>query len=336
MAFMPLRFSRLCLQSGLGLHLEAAELSLVELRGHPRHALHVQTHGSMELPTDAVVDGQIRRLQDVVDAARDLMIRCGVRSSRAVLSLPVRCVLLRTLAVPEGSGPQEWQDQARLEAAAMLQSDPRDLCVDCDEVQRGRRGGARQVFTAAVRRERVEALVQLAQTLGLELRAVEVEHHAAQRAVLRWCEQQARQRPTGDESADRKTASTGNGLLVEFGRQFVRLSRPHGAEGVIERESWGGSPAPIEVIRLVERARAMTDGAAPDAVLLAGASRPSAWVEEFRTLSRLPVVAVDSRSLAQLAHEGHPWAFDVDHRAGASNEAPHLVAFGLALRSLSC
>lgn len=336
MAFKPLLLEQLRRRTGLGLYWEAAEISLVELCGHPRHGVHLQSYGSLELPTGAVVQGQAACQQETVDAARDLMLRCGVRSSRAVLAVPVRSVLLRTLTMPPRAGPQAWQDQARLEAAALLQSDPQDLCVDCEEVMPNRRGQVRRVATAAVRRERVEALGRFAQELGLELVAVEVDHHAAQRAVLRWCLEQRRLPARCGPPEDCAATSATQPLLIEFGRQCVRLSRPLGGEGVIEWDAPHRLLAPVEVVRLVERARAMVDGAAHDAVVLAGVLPPSAWVDDFRMLSPLPVRVVEPPRMG-------PWTLSEDSSRVDSTGAPdrpigppHVVAFGLALRSLSC
>lgn len=353
-------------RTGLGLHIGSSQVSLAELEhGAGSDRLRVRCAGSLDLLPGAVADGHIRRPQVVLEAVRELMIRCAVKSVHVSLALPVRSVLLRRLTVPRGSGLQEWHQRARMEAAAVLQTDPEDLAVDCaawpvrpqpsvasgvgwlmrwgapnlaqEDTDFGAKPDAEMAITvAAARMERVHERLELAQALRLEPVALEVEHHAAQRTLLQWRRQQRATGGQGLSPSAWAAACAQWPLLIEVEGVAVRITIPGRPEAVFEREV-PSEPLEVEgVMRMIEQVQARGAGLRPDAVLLAGFRPDPDWIEEWVSRSDWPVGAVDP--LAGLARLPPASADDPDepHRPIECRSARGLAACGLALRSLGC
>jgi type IV pilus assembly protein PilM len=237
----------------LGLDLGSASVRLMELGGDARHP--VLEHLARE-PLDKgwMNDGQIEDFDAVTEAVRRVVQRSGTRTRRVALALPASAVITQRLHLPAGLSEAALERQVTAEAQQHLPFAPDEMSLDfCVEgTEEGAAAGQDgvQVLVAASRRDRVEDRQGLAEAAGLEPVLLDVESHAAHRALAR-C---AALEPGADGDGE-PDASSGAGAalplaLFEIGAFATTLKLLRGQELLYERDQPVGG---AQLTRLIAR-----------------------------------------------------------------------------------
>lgn len=314
-------------RTGMGLQLEPNTVSLVALETVAGGGLERVAAGVRRLPEGLVVEGQIRQPEAVAVVVRALLADCGVKEQRVALSLPARSVLCWHTRLP-ALNPERRQGRVLREAVERLGADPADLAVDARPEGPVGEDGRQLVRVAAARQERVRERVELAEAVGLEPMAVELETQAVRRALHRW----RAHRPSGATAA---RAAAQSPLLAEVGAGQIRVTWLAGPDALTEREHASPMPTVGGWSRVLAHLQAASALRRPDAVWLCGgqgAAHARDWIEAELGM---PVELVEPfEGIAARVHQqgDRPPTTLVDP-AGPDAD-PGLCACGLALRGL--
>ena len=90
----------------IGLDLSSSSVQLVELERDRHGRWTVARLASEPLDKGWVSEGQIERLDEVVDAVRRVVARSGTRTRRVAMALPASAVITRRIRAPAGLRPE--------------------------------------------------------------------------------------------------------------------------------------------------------------------------------------------------------------------------------------
>ncbi len=135
------------------------------------------------LPGGAVVNRNIRNVDTVGAAIREAVESLGAVGKDAAAAVPTSAVLQRRLEMDAGLPEAELEAQISLEAERLAPWPLAEARMDFCRLERGASGGG-QVLLTLCRREQVEMREQALSLGGLRAAAVDVEHHALERALV--------------------------------------------------------------------------------------------------------------------------------------------------------
>lgn len=226
-------------RTALGLDIGPSTVKLVELVRSVSGELTLSGLGRSALPSGALVDGQIERLDLVAAVVRDLVVRAGVRSRRVVMALPAKNVILRKVRMRANMSDEELAVHVESEAASFVPFPVEDLALDFSVI--GPVSGSAseiEVLVAAARKDRVQDRLALAEAAGLEPEIIETESNASQLALQAW---QQRSEGVNPEQAV---------ALVELGHESMVLKVFSHQDVVFDREQgWGARQLVDRMIR---------------------------------------------------------------------------------------
>jgi len=184
----------------LGLDISSSSIKLVELglmgkRMPPRRFLHndhvadpshwVLERCAMEtLDRPWVVDGHIEQMEPLAEALGRLLQRCGASAKRVAMALPPSSVITKKINLPAGLNDAEMEAMVQVEANQYIPFPLEEVSLDFCVVGPSAVSAADvEVLIAAARREKVQDLQALAESVGLDPVTVDVESYAARRAA---------------------------------------------------------------------------------------------------------------------------------------------------------
>ena len=174
----------------IGLDLSSSSVQLVELERDRHGRWTVARLASEPLDKGWVSEGQIERLDEVVDAVRRVVARSGTRTRRVAMALPASAVITRRIRAPAGLRDDEMLAQVELEMQPHIPFALDDLSLDFSVLGPAQEDEV-EVFVAASRRDRVEDRQAVAEAAGLVAEVLDIESHAAARALGRSLSQEA-------------------------------------------------------------------------------------------------------------------------------------------------
>ncbi len=173
----------------LGLDVSAGGARLVELSQDRADHLVLERCGMEPLERDWIIDGNIEKFDEVVDATRRLIRRTGTRASSVAMALPASEVISKRVILPAGLSEREMEFQVEAEASQYLSFPPDDVSLDFCVIGPSRTSpGDVEVLIAASRKEKVEDRQGLAEAVGLTPAILDVDSYASRLAVARLIE----------------------------------------------------------------------------------------------------------------------------------------------------
>lgn len=174
----------------MGLDISSSSIKLVELglmdkRMPPQRLLnndHVAdpSHWVLErcametLDRPWVVDGHIEQLEPLAEALGRLLQRCGTTTKRVAMALPPSSVITKKINLPAGLNDAEMEAMVQVEANQYIPFPLEEVSLDFCVVGPSAASAADvEVLIAAARREKVQDLQALAESVGLDPVTVE-------------------------------------------------------------------------------------------------------------------------------------------------------------------
>lgn len=171
----------------MGLDIGASGVRLAQLGAAPAGGWTLERLGTEPLQRGWVSEGQIEDFDAVVAAVRRVVARSGTRQRRVALALPASAVMTRRLVLPAGLREDELEQLVRLEAEQHIPFPLDEVSLDFNVVGPvDGSGGQVEVFVAAARQERVQDRQGVAEAAGLVPAVMDIDAHAAQRALRHW------------------------------------------------------------------------------------------------------------------------------------------------------
>jgi type IV pilus assembly protein PilM len=170
----------------LGLDIGTSSLRLVELSSQSSGRLTLEHMATQALEPGWLSDGHIEQFDEVADAIRDLVQRCGSPTGDVAMALPTTAVMARTVVLPAGLSSQEQLMQAEIEAAQFIPFPLDEVSLDvCETGQGVPSTDGVEVLIVAARRDMVSDRQCLAEAAGLRAVVVDVAPFASRRAARR-------------------------------------------------------------------------------------------------------------------------------------------------------
>src|SRR5512140_3345792 len=179
LSFNPKFLDRLFKSSApalIGCDISSSSVKMVEIAEAGKKMYRFERYAIELLPRDAVVDGNINKLDAVSDCLKRGWKRMGTNIKGLALALPSAAVITKKIVVPAGQMENELELQVETEANQYIPFALDEVNLDFqtlgpapnspDEVE---------VLIAASRKEKVEDRVAIADAAGLKPRVMDVE-----------------------------------------------------------------------------------------------------------------------------------------------------------------
>ena len=170
----------------LGLDIRSSSVKLVELAHTRSGPLRVSHVGIEQLQPGWVTDDHINDFEQVAQALRRLVRRCGTKTRLAAMALPGTAVITRNIKLPAGLSDAELAVQVDSEANQYIPFPMDEVSLDFCTI--GTKDPAAEdinVMIAASRKERVQDMLGLAEAAGLKLAILDIRSFASRRAAAR-------------------------------------------------------------------------------------------------------------------------------------------------------
>jgi type IV pilus assembly protein PilM len=216
-------------RSLFGLDVSSSAVKLVELSSTGKDAYQVDRYAIEALPKDAVIDGGIAAHEVVEEALKRAVKRMSTSTSGVAMALPASAVISKKINVPAGMRENELEEFVVSEAGGHIPFSIEEVNLDFQVLGKAPDSPEEvEVLLAAARKEKVEDMVALADSVGLKAMILDVDAYAIQTAFGLI----ARQLPGRGK---------GTLALVDIGATMMRLTVLHDGDVVYSREqNFGG------------------------------------------------------------------------------------------------
>ena len=223
----------------VGIDISTSCVRLVELAHGAKGELRLERYATEPLPRNAVTDGNIENMDQVVDVVRRVWKKSGTRARLAALGMPPASVITKKSILPAGLSEDQLEVQVESEASQYIPFALDEVSLDFDVIGPAANSADDiEVMLAASRREKVEDRVAIAEASGLKATVMDIESYAARAALDRVIVQL----PEG--GAGQVVA------LFQIGAQVTHISVMLDGVTVYEREQpFGGNALTQDIVR---------------------------------------------------------------------------------------
>jgi len=174
----------------LGIDVSMSSVKVVEL-GRARAGNLVLERCALEpLERGWIADGNIEKFDEVAEAVRRAVRKCGSRTKNAAFALPASAVITKKIILPSGLSEAELEIQVESEANQYIPFSLDEVSLDfCVIGPSEASAGDVEVLIAASRKEKVQDRQGLAEAAGLKPVIVDIDPYASRMAAARLIEQ---------------------------------------------------------------------------------------------------------------------------------------------------
>ena len=163
----------------LGLDVSTTSVKLVELADAGKGTYRLERYVVVPLPKDAVSDGNIASIEQVVAVVKTAWKDLGSRVRHVVMALPTSAVITKKIMAPAGLGEIELENQVEAEANQAIPFSLDEVNLDFQVLGPVPNSpNDVQVLLVAARKEKVEDRVAVAEGAGLRPLVMDVESYA--------------------------------------------------------------------------------------------------------------------------------------------------------------
>lgn len=167
----------------VGLDISISSVKMVELSDNGKGGRRVERFVVELLPRDAVVDGNIAKLEVVVEAVKKAWKRLGTTTHHVAMALPSVHVITKKILVAAGQKESELESMVESEATQYIPFPLDEVNLDFQVLGPSpNNADDLELLIAACRKEKVEDRVAVAEGAGLIPAVMDVESYAAQTA----------------------------------------------------------------------------------------------------------------------------------------------------------
>ncbi|CAG0981934.1 Cell division protein FtsA [Methylophilaceae bacterium] len=223
----------------IGVDISSAYVKIVELASAGKGEYRLEGYAIAPLSKDAVVDGNIAELDNVVDAIKRAWKLLGSREKRAALALPAAAVISKKVLMTAGLREEDMELQVESEANQYIPFSLDEVNIDFQVLGPAPNNPEEvEVLIAASRKEKIEDRVAAAEGAGLKVSIMDVETYAAESAYT---------------LVSRQLPNNGNDqtvMIVDIGASMMHIDVLHDNESVYTRDqAFGGGQLTQEIQR---------------------------------------------------------------------------------------
>lgn len=215
--------------SVLGIDISSTSVNIVEISGKGE-ARTIEGYGNEALPPNSVEGHVIKDIDAVAQCIRQLIIRARLKSKFATLAVPDSAVISKILQVNEDLNETEIEEFIILEADKYIPYPIEEINIDFEIIGPSEKNPAMlDVLIVASRTENVSSRVDAAIKAGLQVKIIDVESFAIERAL----QLQAQDLPS--QGANKVIA------VIDIRDEFTNLYVLHNMKIIYSREDeFGG------------------------------------------------------------------------------------------------
>lgn len=174
----------------LGIDVSTSSVKVVELSRNRAGNLVLERCALEPLERGWITDGNIEKFDEVADAVRRVVRKCGGRTKNAAFALPASAVITKKIILPSGLSDEELEIQVESEANQYIPFSLDEVSLDYCVIGASETStGDVDVLIAASRKEKVQDRQGLAEAAGLKPVIIDIESYAARMAAARLIEQ---------------------------------------------------------------------------------------------------------------------------------------------------
>ena len=224
----------------IGVDISSTSVKMVELSEGSKGSHRLESYAIAPMGKDAVVDGNITDLDQVVDAIQRAWKLLGTREKRLALALPAAAVISKKVLMQAGLREEDMELQVEAEANQYIPFSLDEVNIDFQVIGPAPSNPESEVevLIAASRKEKIEDRVAAAEGGGLKVTVMDVETYATEAAY----ELVSSQLPNkGKEQTV---------MIVDIGAIMMHINVLHDNQSVYIREqSFGGAQLTQEIQR---------------------------------------------------------------------------------------
>ena len=222
----------------IGVDISSSSVKMVELAEGSRGSYRLEAYAIAPLPRDAVVDGNITGLDQVVDVVRQAWKLLGSREKRLALSLPAAAVISKKVLMPAGLREEDMELQVELEANQYIPFSLDEVNIDFQVLGPAAAADEVEVLIAAARKEKIEDRVAAAEGAGLKVAIMDMDTYATEAAYA---------------LASTQLSNNGRGqtvMIIDIGATTMHINVLHDNQSVYTREqAFGGAQLTQDIQR---------------------------------------------------------------------------------------
>ena len=168
----------------IGVDISSSAVKMVELVETSHLKFSLQNYSTTAIPADTVVDGNIVRLEKLVEAIAIGWKALGTNEKHVALSLPTSSVITKKVSMLYGLTDDEMESQVEVEANQFIPFSLDEVNLDfypLDEVPNHH--NEIQVLIAASRKEKIEDRVAAIEDAGLKAAVMDIDSYAIEAAL---------------------------------------------------------------------------------------------------------------------------------------------------------
>ena len=222
----------------IGVDISSSSVKMVELAEGGRGSYRLEAYAIAPLPRDAVVDGNITGLDQVVEIVKQTWKLLGSREKRLALSLPAAAVISKKVLMAAGLREEDMELQVELEANQYIPFSLDEVNIDFQVLGPAAAADEVEVLIAAARKEKIEDRVAAAEGAGLTVAIMDMDTYATEAAY-----------------ALASTQLSNNGrnqtvMIIDIGATTMHINVLHDNQSVYTREqAFGGTQLTQEIQR---------------------------------------------------------------------------------------
>lgn len=175
----------------LGIDVSMSSVKVVELSRNRAGNLVLERCALEPLERGWITDGNIEKFDEVADAVRRVVRKCGGRTKNAAFALPASAVITKKIILPSGLSDEEMEIQVESEANQYIPFSLDEVSLDyCVIGASDTSAGDVDVLIAASRKEKVQDRQGLAEAAGLKPIVIDIESYASRMAAARLIDSQ--------------------------------------------------------------------------------------------------------------------------------------------------
>lgn len=224
----------------IGVDISSTSVKMVELSEGSKGSHRLDGYAIAPMGKDAVVDGNITDLDQVVDAIQRAWKLLGTREKRMALALPAAAVISKKVLMQAGLREEDMELQVEAEANQYIPFSLDEVNIDFQVIGPAPSNPEAEVevLIAASRKEKIEDRVAAAEGGGLKVIVMDVETYATEAAY----ELVSSQLPNSGKD---QTV-----MIVDIGAIMMHINVLHDNQSVYIREqSFGGAQLTQEIQR---------------------------------------------------------------------------------------
>lgn len=170
-------------RSILGIDISATSVRIIEISGRDENRC-IEGYGTEILPANAVEGHTIKDIDAVAQTIRQLISKAGLNSKFATLAVPDSAVISKVLQVNDDLNEADIEEFIIMEADKYIPYPIEEINLDFDMIGPSSKNSTMlDVLIVASRTENVSSRVDAAAKAGLQVKIIDVESFAIERAI---------------------------------------------------------------------------------------------------------------------------------------------------------